>query len=61
MLEAPGRPDWLYEPKKGDRESEYLPLIHDLEVPQGIEDEISSVWGDRSGVEKRAREEMGDL
>ena len=72
MLEAPGRPDWLYEPKKGDRESEYLPLIHDLEVPQGIEDEISSVWGDmvaakgiryydRSGVEKRAREEMGNF
>ena len=54
------------------RESEYLPMIQDLEVPQGIEDEISSVWGDmvaakgiryydRSGVEKRAREEMGDL
>ena len=52
--------------------SEYLPMIQDLEVPQGIEDEISSVWGDmvaakeiryydRSGVEKRAREEMGDL
>ena len=47
-------------------------MIQDLEVPQGIEDEISSVWGDmvaakeiryydRSGVEKRAREEMGDL
>ena len=49
---TPGRPDYLYEPKKGERASEYLPLIADMDVPTNLADEADEMW---SGM-LRARE-----
>ena len=43
---TPGRPDYLYEPKKGDRASEYLPLISEVEFPTNLADEAEETWSD---------------